>query len=165
MRTITFIFALLFSAVASAQNPTIDIVHPKDGAVYQGVIIAHVSNFTYQPEQATNARLEFNNGQKAFGEGHAHGWIFELDPHGQKIRNDLNGPPTPGDYYRFFGAGNATWLPTGPTSGFYIVEPELERGEYKFFVQLQHDDHTASLQQTAPAMPAFDSLYFRVKKK
>ena len=171
MKTLALLLLLITPSFAMAQtpsgdNPTLDIVWPfQNGPLFDTFVIE--TNIVYQPELATNPVQAFavgtdaNGGPLLFGHGHIHGWVFKVDRWGRKIRDDA-GVPTPASYIRFYGAGGAEFY-QGRTTGYYVkTESNLPRGRYKAFFQAQQDDHTAMLQRTAPAFPAFDSVTFYV---
>jgi len=86
-----------------------------------------------------------------FGEGHLHGWVFQLDGNKEMIRNDA-GVPTPASYLRFYGALGAEF--TGDAvQGFYVKTDELPDGNYRAFFQLQQNDHTGMKQASARRFP------------
>lgn len=147
-------------------NPEIEIIEPVDNGLFTGSFVVEVKNFDYLPELATSALREFAIGTDSLGtplvfaEGHLHGWVFEVDADGRKIRNDA-GVPTPASYLRFYGAGGATYV-GDRNYALYGLTDELPPGRYKAYFQLQQNDHTGALQASAPAFPGIDSVLFRV---
>lgn len=148
-------------------NPAVEVVEPKNNGIYRGRFLVKINNFNYRPELATNPVLSFAIGQDSKGnplyqnEGHVHGWVFAVDNKGKVIREDT-GRPTPQSYLRFYGAGGA--LTEGDYNEMYYIKSDdlsdLPAGKYRAFFQLQQNDHTASLQATAPAFPAIAVVDF-----
>lgn len=148
-------------------NPEIEIVSPTEGGRFEGSFVVEIRNFDYLPEFATSPVNAFAIGTDnlglplKFGEGHMHGWVFEVDADGRKIRQD-GAIPTPASYLRFYGAGGADYVGNRDLA-FYSLSDALPPGRYKAFFQLQQNDHTGALQASAPAFPAIDSVTFVVR--
>jgi hypothetical protein len=175
-----FIFAIAVALMVFSQseaqvinkgldNPTVEIIEPRNGGGFRGRFVVKVENFSYRPELATNAATEFNIGVDSAGnpleqnDGHLHGWVFETDKFGNMLRYD-QGRPLPFSYLRFYGAGGASVV--GDYDKFlYSREDKFPPGRYKAIFQLQQNDHTAALQATAPAFPAIGIVDFKVSRK
>lgn len=172
VRLLAILAALAAAAPSYAQvidtgenNPEVEILYPKLGQKFLGFYLVEMRNIDYTPENATSAGSQFAVGHDKNGDplfqnvGHLHGWVFEVDKHGNMVRNDA-GRPTPGSYFRFYGAGGAQSV------GFYdkrwyLLWDDLPKGNYQVFFQAQQNDHTPMRQSGAPAFPAIATSTFK----
>jgi hypothetical protein len=129
------------TAVVSAINPSLEVLHPCDGEVFDGAFLVSINDFEYRPDLATVPSTQFANGFQERNRGHVHGWVF--DETGRQIR--------------FYGAAGTTF-----EDGIYIKPDSFSPGVYKAYFQLQNHDHTPVIQRNAPAFPAIVSTVFVV---
>ena len=151
---------------AVAQNAELKVLYPNRGMPYLGFFLVETKNIDYRPEEATSV-ADFNSGVDVLGNplqpnvGHIHGWVFETVG-GLDKREDSS--PSPSAYYRFYGAGGASFYGT-KSHGLYLkFDSGLDSGKYRVYFQAQHSDHTAMTQLNAPAFPAIATSTFTVPR-